>query len=569
MSTTTTHTITGQSGDWEIEVESDQGATTDAAGHVIQRADTIRVKFKPKGGATACKKLVFVQTVKWVAYDAAGQVITKYKRRRDHFKDPNDSPYDHVEDDEVEVGFYRVAVDHLSCEKDPFYNGDDDPHDKGGDQYPDKPRAGISDTPRANLYIYQDDIAKLCKEFETAAICVETGELLGSVKWKSCSVRGHKGQITLNEDPPVEHTPSDALKNALKEFMENHTRKKNGVLYWYCPDDDDGTHDRPVPEGLQEAMDKINQHSLAPGATDLMGTGHYLASLQQGLDRAFAEPGAAALKLTWTGEQVKDVTTVTFAVNVGLDPAALSAFSDAGPLRNDLTAHAGLFNSQTWMRGALTATALLAPMLAQSRGDAVLMVISGLGQDAAAARCALDRRAVSALVRLIAHETDSPSATSRALRYLDLNMGLGGREERLFAPPAPAAPAPEGEPTRPEVRTVRDVEGVDDYFAARLEEAGLRSLEALAAVDAGAVKVERVSAERLRRWRSMAGLLLAHPELEGNDVEVLVRGLGLEDAEAVAGARGTLSPADLEAAFAKAKVPADHDLGRIKGLLGL
>lgn len=105
---------------------------------------------------------------------------------------------------------------------------------------------------------------------------------------------------------------------------------------------------------------------------------------------------------------------------------------------------------------------------------------------------------------------------------------------------------------------IRRIEGVDTVLGAHLSEAGLGSLSALAAAPT-TLKVRGIGAERFASFIAMARLLKAHPGLSGNDAELLVRGLGIGDPDALAERRGGLDAATLREAAGRAKLPAGFD----------
>ena len=66
----------------------------------------------------------------------------------------------------------------------------------------------------------------------------------------------------------------------------------------------------------------------------------------------------------------------------------------------------------------------------------------------------------------------------------------------------------------------------------------------------------------------MASLWLEYPELNGNDVEILVE-LGIESRVALEQRAGEITHEDLTLAVEKVKLPTDFKPTRLEGVLGL
>ena len=68
------------------------------------------------------------QTVREDAFDAAGKLVTSNEKNM--YQNPNDFSRGWQKPDEVkDKDGAPVVIDHLRCEADPYYNGDDKPHD--------------------------------------------------------------------------------------------------------------------------------------------------------------------------------------------------------------------------------------------------------------------------------------------------------------------------------------------------------------------------------------------------------------------------------------------------------
>lgn len=112
-------------------------------------------------------------------------------------------------------------------------------------------------------------------------------------------------------------------------------------------------------------------------------------------------------------------------------------------------------------------------------------------------------------------------------------------------------------------RDLRDIEGIDKVFAARLQAAGIPDLQALAAVDTDQVKIQGVKPERLRQWKSMASLLHAVPAMKSNDAELLVTGVGVGAPEGLRDA----TEEQVRSALEKVELPEEYDVEPLISLL--
>jgi hypothetical protein len=97
-----------------VTLESDQGTFT-----IETNGNTIKTSFVPKEGVD-CEKIVFVQTVKSFFWDGDSWEMTTPLEEN--------SDWEYKDDDTTEDG---TRVDHIFCEKDPAYNGDDTNKDSG------------------------------------------------------------------------------------------------------------------------------------------------------------------------------------------------------------------------------------------------------------------------------------------------------------------------------------------------------------------------------------------------------------------------------------------------------
>ncbi len=338
-----TTTITGANGTWELDI-------TD---NTPPAEDEIKIKFTPKKNATGCKNIRLAQTVQLEGYNAKGEKIAS--KPKDIYADQKDNPFRHREDDEIDDGSGNtIVIDHHSCEKDPFYNGDDtqDTSSKGdattdpptGTEMTDAPGRGFGPDKKP-------EVVRIVLTFRTCAICVDSGEILGCVCWTSESTRtpANRGQIALTS-ADAECATSDAFKAALKKFMQNHSGKKAGeeTVRYYCPDD--RSFGDPLPEGMKQYLTAVaapvkegtfkkttmSSDKKIPRYT--IGGMVRINTIAKVLKMIREVPGAAAFKFTWTGDQTKVLPSFILSPQE-LSDAVIASFMDRRPeMKNDFIA---------------------------------------------------------------------------------------------------------------------------------------------------------------------------------------------------------------------------------------
>ena len=162
-------------------------STLPGAVGVHKNKDRIKIDYTPSAGGT-CKDIRLVQTVSWVAYDASGAVDGN---RPEDIYLPGKNKYAHRNDDEVTVGTNVWAVDHIKCEGDPFYNGND-PKDTSSSADATATPIGtttMSDGPNSEIWHpnYRASVDSIIKTFEVCAICVTCGSRKFMQPWAGSS----------------------------------------------------------------------------------------------------------------------------------------------------------------------------------------------------------------------------------------------------------------------------------------------------------------------------------------------------------------------------------------------
>ncbi|MCP4678620.1 MAG: hypothetical protein GY854_24530 [Deltaproteobacteria bacterium] len=151
-----------------------------------------------------------------------------------------------------------TIVDALWCDDDPYYNDerenlDNHRGDKTG-------HTAMTDRPSLDDRLFTGDRKKYVVEFEACAYCYkydgEVGEVLDCVKWRFVKEKG--GDPVM--EPPSEETgpPSQEHKDAVKKFVDRHTRERGGKKEAYCPE-----FEQAVQQAIAELKEegKINDET--------------------------------------------------------------------------------------------------------------------------------------------------------------------------------------------------------------------------------------------------------------------------------------------------------------------
>ena len=203
------------------------------------RTDSVNcifTEFMP-GPGVDCDSIVFVQTCKISFWDGSKWVATK----------PGDiaSGWGYRDGDTTAD---TTFVDHVFCEKDPYYNGDDDNDvgNKGSSGSEEKSffklspagpatPATMEDCPNVPDSNFPAGTTKAKMEFEVAAVCADDGSVLGSFEWEYNRDKGSSGNgtdsVTTTGSAP--DTVSTGFTAAQDTFVTNHTDSTGAI---YCPE---------------------------------------------------------------------------------------------------------------------------------------------------------------------------------------------------------------------------------------------------------------------------------------------------------------------------------------------
>jgi len=424
--------IKGKHGDWSFK-------------HTPGNPDEITITFKPKHKAGGCKNIRLSQTATVVAYDKAGKVVTS--KLDEMYADPDDNPFKHRKDDEITgKDGHQVAIDHLACEGDPYYNGDDKKHDtpSQGDasKKPTDPTT-LTDGPGLSLANKKPNIKKIVATFETCAICVETGEILGCVSWQSVATSTDSGDINMKSDK--EGKGSADFKKAFKKFIKNHSKVKLGEAKprWHCPDTSatirgpggkfSDPWGQPISDGFR--IKWMDERTLTPHKPeksnmrfrferDKVGGGQFIG-MGEAIKRALESPGGSAVKFSWSGDQIKSVPSIIFTGKADITQDQLAPFvQNESRFTNDFTnvlVYPMSLGHAHVMAKVLTE---FEHALANSGGlTTVTLVVGLMGDDPAGAIGQLDRNSIGNLATVMAGLDGTDDELLGAFHYLGINMG--------------------------------------------------------------------------------------------------------------------------------------------------
>jgi hypothetical protein len=170
-----------------------------------------------------CSKILFVQSVK-------STINGRIKKASEIFSEWAFKDRDTICD--------GTRIDHLFCEKDPFYNGDD-PLDQGqGEKSNTKSiSAQMSDEP-----FYPDDCIETTNGntstvklyFETCVCCADNPtNFLDCMRWEYHRTRGEENRGIIYPYDKETCQQSDSMTEAFNLFKKNHTDTNGNP---FCPD---------------------------------------------------------------------------------------------------------------------------------------------------------------------------------------------------------------------------------------------------------------------------------------------------------------------------------------------
>ena len=183
------------------------------------KKDGITIEYTPDPTKITCDPIYLVQTCRDV--DQTGTLIEP--------KNYVGGAFVHLQPDMTPGGTY---VDHMVCEKDGYYNGEDagkDVNSKGSSNGVTSKPTSMYDAPGYSDAAFPAGVTKIVSTFEVCAICKATGKILDCITWTYTRTKGDadRGKIA---DATAVGAASAEFKDALKLFDANH---KNGTI---CPD---------------------------------------------------------------------------------------------------------------------------------------------------------------------------------------------------------------------------------------------------------------------------------------------------------------------------------------------
>src|SRR5579871_2373729 len=319
--------VQGNNGTWTFHIDKNPG----------NQADKVTITFVPNPGGI-CKDIRLIQIVSLTALDRHG-VPFKGMPENMIFK-PGENPFTHRAKKMVrDRGGDPWTVDYRSCEADPYYNGDDAFQDIGTHG---ADKSDMWDTPGSDFTDVNLGIDYLEMNFQTCAICAETGQCLGCLKWRATAHRGGKeGECELI-DPLAADPCSDIVQTATQAFVKTHSKVNDeGIRCWYCPDDD-RFGPEISPKAYKKFMDAklaLRQMDLSPYREDMrMGKGTLIKDAGAILAAARVNPEGIAMKFTWGGTQSRTVPSLIFSAYELTPEDVVPFLRDAPRMGNDFVA---------------------------------------------------------------------------------------------------------------------------------------------------------------------------------------------------------------------------------------
>lgn len=202
-------TITGTNGTF----------TTTVTAATATARSKITTTYTPRAANPACASIYMTQTCRDV--DQSGNLVKP--------KDFKTKAFEHLQDDMTTGGTY---VDHVACEKDPYYNGEDagkDVKSQGTNNGTAATPTTMSDAPSYSDGIFPTGVTRITSTFEVCAICKDDGRILDCFTWTYTRTKGDGTGGTIASGTTAS-TGSQEFKDAKKKFETNH---KSGTT---CPE---------------------------------------------------------------------------------------------------------------------------------------------------------------------------------------------------------------------------------------------------------------------------------------------------------------------------------------------
>ncbi len=172
---------------------------------------SIRISYTPDTSKVNCSPIYLVQTCR--DSSAGGGVIKP--------KDYKTTAFVHMQDDMTPGGTY---VDHLVCEKDPFYNGEDagkDTKSAGSSDGHTATTTTMSDAPSISDGAFPAGVTTIISTFTVCAVCKPDGKILDCVTWTWTRTKGSAGKGTIT-GPTTTTTATQEFKDAVAAYEKNH-----------------------------------------------------------------------------------------------------------------------------------------------------------------------------------------------------------------------------------------------------------------------------------------------------------------------------------------------------------
>lgn len=170
---------------------------------------TITISYEPDPTKVTCSKIYLAQVCRDT--DQNGDVVS-----------PGDWPNNNfiqLQDDMTSGGSY---IDHVFCEKDPYYNGEDlkDVKRQGSSDGTITRPTSLDDSPDYPDHTFPSSVTSITSTFEVCPICVDNGQTLDSIKWTYSRTKNDPGTGTITD--ATNSGISQEFRDAFSKFNTNH-----------------------------------------------------------------------------------------------------------------------------------------------------------------------------------------------------------------------------------------------------------------------------------------------------------------------------------------------------------
>lgn len=436
--TTENMEIRGTHGNWNIEIMHRNG-----------QADDIIISYTVSGKEKKHKTIRLSQVWGLCSYDKTGEKITS--RKSNIYLNPENYPFYHLKNDEILMDEHLIVIDHLRSDRTPFTDDEfiqgfslEDTTDAS---FP----VSMTFHPRFSFDDKKNEIKKIVLTFETCAVNMKTGELLGSIQWETvCTPQDH-GNVSLMDLKEI--SPSAAFREAFRKFLNNHAARRlcddvdcPEEIFWYSPDittDIQGLRGETVsswgeciPEKIAEKWidriqellqgDEVTISSNKPKPIDIsensVGGGEFLSSPTEILHESLKNIRNSAVKLTWSGDQAGTVGGIILSPYSAISSEDVAPFlENTDRFRNDFSNLDAYYIPVPLMHHVLESIT----KYEEQKGPVTLSIMTNLGTERAIAYTgSLSPEDIVSFIQKATINTYADQRVLKIFQYIGLNLGL-------------------------------------------------------------------------------------------------------------------------------------------------